>query len=89
MQMFVEYQIVNRDKIGIYSFVESRDIKNQTVSELIIYTDIKLSGSKSILLDDLDFRPLYMFFKPNEKTKKLTGLFKIIESRVGQGYLTL
>ena len=88
MQMLVEYRVVNRDKIGIYTLKDTKRIINKTISDLMIYADIKLSGSKSILLEDLDFRPWYIYFKPHHNAKISTGLFKKIESRVGQGYLT-
>jgi len=61
-------------------------VKNPFIAELIIYTDIKLSGSKTILLDDLQFRPWYMYYEPILNMNKLT-ILKHSESRIGGGYV--
>lgn len=87
--MVVDYDLVRRDKSGIYEISQKKKILNKAINELFIYTDIKLSGSKSILLDDLEYRPWYMYFKHNYSAKNSLSLIKLIESRVGQGYLTI
>jgi hypothetical protein len=60
------------------------------VVELIIFTDIKLSGSKSILIDELSFKPWYGYF---EISSSLVDKFNLLitkkDSAVGKGYLTL
>ena len=88
LPMFQELDIISKDK-GLFKLEEQRYIHNKFLNELYIYTDIKLSGSKSMLVDDLDYRPWYLFFKPQNKIKTASGLVKVIESRIGEGYLTI
>jgi hypothetical protein len=71
--LFLDCGIITRQKIGIYAKGLTLKITNNFVSELIIYSNIKLSGSKSILVDELNFKPWYSYF---EKVKNfcLLGL---------------
>jgi len=58
--------------------------------ELVVYTDIKKSGSKSLLVDELSYKPWYTYF---ELSSVLPETFNILLSRkdsaVGKGYLTI
>ena len=47
--LFLDCGIITRQKIGIYAKDLTLKISNNFVLELIIYSNIKLSGSKSIL----------------------------------------
>jgi len=87
--MIIELGTVERVKISLYSLSKKTVITHPVIKELIIYTDIKLSGSKSILVDDLLYRPWYMFFEISLGKKHNYTLFKYSESRIGQGYLTI
>lgn len=87
--MIIELSIIERVKISIYSLSEKTIITHPIIKELIIFTDIKLSGSKSILIDDIQYRPWYMFFEINLNNQHNYSLFKYSESRIGQGYLTI
>ena len=89
MPMLLEFDLINRDKNGVYEFSRTKKIVNKNINDLYIYTDIKLSGSKSILLDDLEYRTWYIYFEPRFKNSDTTGIVKMIESRIGQGYLTI
>lgn len=89
MQMVIELNAIERVKIGLYSMAPKSNITYPAITELLIYTDIKLSGSKSILVDDLQFRPWYLFFDITFEKKSSFALFKFDESRIGQGYLTI
>lgn len=87
--MIIELDAVERIKISLYSLSEKTAISHPAIRELIIFTDIKLSGSKSILVDDLQHRPWYMFFDITLGKQLKFSLIKHAESRMGQGYLTI
>jgi hypothetical protein len=90
LPMIIELNTIKRDKLSIYSKASKSAIKNSFVSELIIYTDIKLSGSKSILVDELTYRPWYAYFEMIELSNtKSNQLLKRKDSAVGEGYLTI
>lgn len=90
LPMIIEMNTIKRDKIGLYSLSNKVNASNKFVSELIVYTDIKLSGSKSILIDDLNHKPWYSYFEMS--FTNLVGLNYLIskkDSAVGKGYLTM
>jgi hypothetical protein len=90
LPMIIELNTITRIKTSIYSLASTLVIKNKFVAELIIYTDIKLSGSKSLLLDDLGFKPWYAYF--DFSGLDFANLGQLIinkDSAVGRGYLTL
>jgi len=87
--MIIELGTVERVKISLYSLSEKSVITHPAIRELIIFTDIKLSGSKSILVDDIQYRPWYMFFEISLGKQLKFSLIKHVESRIGQGYLTI
>jgi len=84
--MIIELGTIKRTKRSIYEIEDIKSIKNPFISELLIYTDIKLSGSKTILLEDLQVRPWYMYFAPEVNISRLT-ILKHSESRLGGGYI--
>ena len=90
LPMIIELNAIKRDKVSLYSLLLKSVITNRFISELIIFTDIKLSGSKSILIDDLKFKPWYSYFDISAVTPDmLTLLISKRDSAVGKGYLTL
>jgi hypothetical protein len=90
LPMIIELNTIKRDKVSIYSIAGKLVITNKFVSELIIYTDIKLSGSKSILIDELSFKPWYAYFEILALAEdKFNVLISKKDSAVGKGYLTL
>lgn len=90
LPMIIELNTIKRDKVSIYSIGSKLVIASKFVSEIIIYTDIKLSGSKSILIDELSFKPWYAYF---EISSSIVDKFNILiskkDSAVGKGYLTI
>jgi hypothetical protein len=90
LPMIIELNAIKRDKVSIYSLSTKLVINNKFVMELIIYTDIKLSGSKSILVDDLGFKPWYTYF---DNSALIIDKFNILitkkDSAVGKGYITI
>jgi len=89
LPMIIELGTIERVKTSLYALAQKKIITQPLIKELIIFVDIKLSGSKSILVDDLQYRPWYMFHEINFGKKHDFLLFKYVESRVGQGYLTI
>ena len=87
--MIIELATVERVKIGIYKLRQKSILTHPFITEFVIYTDIKLSGSKSILIDDLQSRPWYMFFDINLNENHKYTLFKYSDSRSRQGYLRI
>lgn len=86
--MIIEMSTIKRTRISIYEIEEKKVIGNPFIAELFIYTDIKLSSSKTILVEDLQVRPWYMYFTPELNIDKLT-ILKHSESRLGGGYLAI
>lgn len=90
LPMIIELSTIKREKVSIYSKASKLSITNKFISELIIYTDIKLSGSKSILIDDLSFKPWYSYFDlPEAATQNFNILLTKKESAVGKGYIAI
>lgn len=88
--LFLDCGIITRKKIGIYAKGLTLKITNNFVSELIIYSNIKLSGSKSILVDELNFKPWYSYFGiSNMAYNNFTQLLSKKDSAVGKGYITI
>jgi len=90
LPMIIELNTIKRDKISIYSIATKLMITNRYVSELVVYTDIKLSGSKSLLIDELNYKPWYAYF---DLSGLVPATFSILiskkDSAVGKGYLTI
>ena len=90
LPMVIELNTIKRDKVSIYSIASKLVIVNKFIAELIIYTDIKLSGSKSILIDDLNYKPWYAYFEiPGLSKANFVHLITKKDSAVGKGYLSI
>ena len=90
LPMIIELNTIRRDKVSIYSKASLLTMVNQFISELVIFTDIKLSGSKSILIDDLAYKPWYSYFDISiVNTHNFSQLVSKKESSVGSGYLRI
>lgn len=90
LPIFLEAKLLKREKIGIYAQDIKLIIKNAYVAELIIYSDIKLSASKSMLIDELSHKPWYAYFVlPIDLISTLHILLTKKDSTVGKGYLTI
>lgn len=88
--IILELGFIERAKRGIYKNTAKLSIENQSVGELVVYTDIKLAGSKSILLNDISFRPWFLFFDLSESSfLKTKYLITKKDSALGRVYLTI
>lgn len=90
LPMIIELSTIKRDKVSIYSLGSKLSISFNIVYEIVVFTDIKLSGSKSILIDDLAHRPWYSYFALSFANRdSFAKLISQKDSAVGRGYLTI
>jgi hypothetical protein len=87
IQMLMEQNKIIRVKVGLYSIGEILPVQNFIAKELIIYTEIKLSNSKSILADDIASGKFCSFFKVSYQKEMKFSLVKYSDSLIGGGYL--
>jgi hypothetical protein len=89
LPIIIELNTIQRVKVSIYSKFGRQPISHPLIRELVVYSDIKLSGSKSILVNDLNHRPWFEYFDTiNLKDTPFSKLIMMKESAVGSGYLT-
>lgn len=90
LPLIIECGIIDRVKLGLYSVGSTLPVNNKAVSELVVFTDIKVSESKSTLIDELVYKPWYTYF---DLSSVSPADFRILLSRkdsaVGKGYLTI
>lgn len=90
LPMIIELNTIKRDKVSIYSSATKLSISNKFITELIIFTDIKLSNSKSTLINDLNYKPWYLYFNISAIADiKFNYLISKKDSEVGKGYITI
>ena len=90
LPFLIECGIIERVKVGIYSTGSKLSISNKVISELIVFTDIRLSASKSMLIDELGYKPWYSYFELlNISPESFNILLSKKDSAVGKGYLTI
>ena len=85
--MLIELGAIERYKIGVYNVGAQLTITNPIVAELYVVTDIILSGSKSISLDETAYRPWYFFNHVDLSNIISMKILKLTEGRVGGGYV--
>ena len=87
--MFLEIDKIKRIKQGLYGSQPPFLIRNSLITELILYTDVLLSGSKSVLYEDIKHRNFYTHFSMAfDKTQKGT-LIKYKDLTMGQDYISI
>jgi len=90
LPFIIECGVIERVKLGIYTIGSTLPVKNKAVSELIVFTDIKLSASKSILIDEMGYKPWYTYYDlSNVSPVNFNILVSKKDSSVGKGYLTI
>lgn len=90
LPMIIEFKNIKRDKVSIYSKEKKLILTNWFITELVIYTDIRLAGTKSILLDDIVFRPWFSYFDIKDLSKTVFNyLVTKKDSAVGRGYIAI
>lgn len=90
LPMIIELGTIRRDKVSIYSLSDKLITTNRFIAELVVFTDVKLSGSKSILIDDIAYKPWFSYFDlPAGTIERFGELLIKKDSAVGKGYLTI
>jgi hypothetical protein len=89
LQMLKKYGILSSEKVGIYSLLSPVHSQIPLLCELCVYTDIKLSESNSILLEETEVRPFYMFIDIALPKPADFRLLKFSEGIIGRGYITV
>lgn len=85
--MLIELGAIQRVKHGIYGQSPQKLIQTSIIVEAYIYTDIFLSGSRTILVSDTVSRPWYQFFVVNYSNLTHNKLLKFTDAPIGGGYL--
>jgi hypothetical protein len=90
LPMIIELQTIKRERVSQYSIAQPLSISYPFVFELIIFSDILLSGSKTMLIDGLTHKPWYMYFDLSRfSNDNFRLLLKKKDSAVGNGYITI
>jgi hypothetical protein len=90
LPMIIELNTIKRDKVSLYSTGSKLVVTNRFITELVVWTDIILSSSKSTLIEDLGYKPWYLYFDISIfKPENYNLLISNKDSAVGKGYLTL
>jgi hypothetical protein len=88
LPMIIELNTIKRDKVSIYSLGTKLNISNNLIAELVVYTDVKLSGSKSILVEDMGYKPWFTYFElSNIRPSTFKTFLSKKDSALGKGYL--
>lgn len=88
--LILECGLLHRVKTGIYSMGNRLSISNKLIAECIIFTDIRCSGSKSILIQDINFKPWFAYFNlPTIDLSHETTLLSQKSGLIGDGYLLI
>ncbi len=85
---FIELGLLKREKVSLYSKTPQRPVYNRIISELLVYTDIKRSESKTLLADELIHRPWHSYFSIEGKAASLEILVNVSDGMQGGGYLS-
>lgn len=62
--MLIELELIQYKQGHLFAPCETSVLRNQTISEVFIYSDISASPVRSISLQELRTRPWYKFFRP-------------------------
>jgi hypothetical protein len=86
---FIELGLFKRDKKSLYSKNEKKMIFSHIVSELYIYSDIKVSDSKSALVEDLAYRPWFCYYFTEYKPETFNNFLELSDAVGRGGYITI
>lgn len=88
--LLIEFGCLKRIKTGLYTSGQSLSVKFGLILELIVFTDIKLSPSKSIRRDEIVYKPWYSYFDSTEFFEVSFRYFiKEKTSGMGSGYFSI
>ena len=87
--MIIDLDIVKRVKRSIYTLGATKTVRTPLISESYIYTDIKLSGSKTVLVEDLQSRPWYLFSRVEYQAQNHNRLLRLAEGKLVEEDLSI
>jgi hypothetical protein len=87
LPMLLELGAIQRQRPGIYVLAEPTKLNNPVVAEIYLFADIQCSGSKSVLLSDIESRPWFLFHPVVYDQEMPKYLVRYSEGRIGGGYL--
>lgn len=85
---FMDLGFLSRVKTSVYRRNPPFQILHPAITEVLVYTDIKLSNANSILVDDMSFRPWYDWFEVSAPKALPSNLIRFADGVIGRGYLT-
>ena len=89
LAFLIEIGFIQRMKKGIYAYRSGLNVSNKAISELILYADIKSSGSKSLLIDDFKHRSWQSYFYIDGlNVSSVNIILTNKDSAIGNGYVT-
>jgi len=90
MPLLINCDLIHRIKTGLYTKKNQLKINNSLVTEIIVYTDIKLSGQNSILVSEIKSKAWFSYFKFDIQIQNNKfSLFNFQDSHLGGGYLNI
>jgi hypothetical protein len=88
MSLILDVGLLERVKTGLFRMSPKLKISVQLAAEIVIYTDIILSSSKTVLIEDLVSKPWYLFFDISTfADSKFNIILSTKEVSLGKGYL--
>ena len=90
MPLILDVGLLERVKTGLFCKSPKLKISIQLAAEIVIYTDIVLSSSKTVLIEDLVSNPWYLFFDISTfADSKFNIILSTKEVSLGKGYLSV
>jgi hypothetical protein len=89
LPMIIEAGTIIRAKNSIYSAAPQNTLLSGFTIELVIFTDIQLAGLKSLMLDEVSFRPWISYFRFSKPYLSSLSLLRYDDNGMGKGYLSI
>lgn len=87
--MAIELNAIRRVKTSLYEKTPDINVLHPIISELVLLVDLKWSGTKTLLFEDLEFRPWFSFFNINLDRLQKPSILKFQDGNFGKGYLSI
>ena len=89
LPMLIELGVIERVEVSVYTHRPVQEISHKFIAESYVYTDLRCSRSKSLLLLEVNSRPWYLYYTPLIKLTPSLSTLKITESSIGGGYISM
>ncbi len=87
--MAIELSTIRRVKPSLYEKTQRINVTHPIISEMVLLVDLKWSGTKTLLFDDIEFRPWFSFFNIDVDRLQKPSIIKYQDGNFGRGYLSL